>query len=91
MAKRIRRLEDPPRLEVTFVGPVTFADRVDALSIYGPQAQAHSITRFLVDFSAAWHEPQSPESTLELERAIEAQDLGPNKCIALVNCPRSHL
>ena len=42
-----------PILEVRYSGPVTYAERLEALVTAGPMLGAHAITRVLVDFSAA--------------------------------------
>ena len=90
MPRNIAVLPDESRIEVSFIGPVTFADRAQTLTHLAPKVRANAIRMMLVDFSAAWHEPESAEAVARFERFLADFEAIRGTAVAFVNCPGTH-
>lgn len=90
MERDIRILEAQGRLEITFRGPVSFQDRIDAMEAVFPLLVEHGLTGILIDYSKAWvHEP-SPATFQALEARLRSEPYLQRCRVALVNPPEFH-
>jgi len=90
MERRIEVDEQWRRVEVTFTGPVTFQDRIDAMDVVCPMLVERGLTRVLIDYSHAWVDEPSVETFEQLDDRIRNEPSFKACWIALVNPPDFH-
>jgi hypothetical protein len=78
------------RVEVTFTGPVSFADRVEVLDQVGPEIVEKQIKGVLVDYSQAWVNEPSVKDYEALASRLRSASYMAGLNVALVNPPEFH-
>jgi hypothetical protein len=77
------------RIELTWRGPVSFADRVEAMDIVTPMLGEGGLTRVLIDYTHAWVAEDASAVSYSTLRARSAEIL--KGCwVAIVNPPEFH-
>lgn len=91
MVREIRIFPEARRLEMKFVGGVSIQDRLDTLALVAPLVANHKLTRILVNFSAAWHEPPLDKGGVLFEETMRQTGGYTGSRVAFVSRPHSHV
>ena len=90
MTRTINVVEAASRVDVTFAGPVSFADRIDTMEEVGPKVAHLGLKGVVLDYTNAWVD-ESPVSAFEgLEHNIRACGWLEGMKVALVNPAEFH-
>lgn len=73
------------RVDVTFYGPVSFKDRMDALDVICQLLTEHGFHRILLDFSNAWPGTDVDANEEQLMQKLLAQPVLQGSYMAFVN------
>lgn len=90
MQRRIELHREARRIEITYQGPVSFADRLHTLEIIAPLIIEGALTRVVIDYTLAWVDDDSVEVFEQLETRIRSESGLRGLKIALVNPPEFH-
>ena len=90
MTRIIKVVPEAARIDVTFFGPVGFADRIDAIEVVAPSVQSLGLGAILIDYTHAWVDDSTVEAFKELERRIQACGWLKGLRVALVSPAEFH-
>ena len=79
------------RLSAVLTGPVSYADRRDALDLVCRTGVAHRIAQYLIDFTTSWHVVEGPHEKAEFFHALRDRAELAGARVAYVNCPEGNL
>ena len=85
MTRLIHLIPEPALVNVTFLGPVSFSDRIEMIETVGPLIEKHGLQGLLLDYTQAWV-GESPAGAFEqLEALLRASTWLEGLRVALVS------